>query len=271
MLNHDPAIPANPSYDADACLAEFYDRTETQTRDVELLRKLLADRGPLCILEPFCGTGRILLPLLTDGHELVGMDASPRMLDRARMKVAALPLEVERRARLIHADCTKGPWPDGFDIVLLAGNCLYELESAEQQRSCIGFAAAALKSGGRLYLDNDHMEGDLAESWCRIGIEQPAYPIGDLPDSTRLSGSSCVLWVDRPNRLWRTQRTLTIRFPDGQEIRREWVQQKHPPSIDEMRTWLDEAGFAIEQSRGSHDGAPLSESSPRAFFWARRR
>lgn len=43
--------------------------------------------GP--ILEPACGSGRTLLPLLLAGHEAVGFDASPDMLDRCRARCAA--------------------------------------------------------------------------------------------------------------------------------------------------------------------------------------
>ena len=57
---------ANP-YDAEFHVAEVYDQCETALEDVEFLRGLIATFGPLKILEPFCGTGRILLPLAVDG------------------------------------------------------------------------------------------------------------------------------------------------------------------------------------------------------------
>jgi SAM-dependent methyltransferase len=59
----------------DVVLAELYDRHETYTNDVELIRRLIGGRGPLNILECFCGTGRIALPLAQDGHRVTGIDA----------------------------------------------------------------------------------------------------------------------------------------------------------------------------------------------------
>ena len=84
------------SYEADPHIAEIYDAHETKTDDVELIRRLIADRGNLRILEPFCGTGRICIPLVEDGHAIVGLDQSEHMLDRARSKIGELPAAVQK-------------------------------------------------------------------------------------------------------------------------------------------------------------------------------
>jgi 2-polyprenyl-3-methyl-5-hydroxy-6-metoxy-1,4-benzoquinol methylase len=47
----------------------------------ELARRI---GGP--VLELACGTGRLTLPLAREGHEVVGLDASPRMLAVARRR-----------------------------------------------------------------------------------------------------------------------------------------------------------------------------------------
>ena len=59
----------------DKYIAEIYDQQETQCDDVNLLLSLIGNR-PCKILEPFCGHGRILLPLAQAGHEIVGLDLS---------------------------------------------------------------------------------------------------------------------------------------------------------------------------------------------------
>ena len=50
-------------YDVDAHVAEIYDQLETKTADVDLIRRLVGPGNRLRILEPFCGTGRVLIPL----------------------------------------------------------------------------------------------------------------------------------------------------------------------------------------------------------------
>jgi len=255
------------TYDYDSHIAEVYDQHETQTQDVELIRRLVQGLGKLRILEPFCGTGRILIPLAQDGHELVGLDQARPMLDRCRKKMAELPADVRRRITLIEADVTAGRWPESFDLVVMGNNCFYELATPEEQKGCIASASRALKPGGYLYLDNNHMEGDLDESWRGSGIHEHT---GTCEDGTRFEGTQETIWYDAPRRLWRCRRTVTITSPDGTVAKKEWIQQKHPVSVVEQREWLDAHGFAIEQLYGDRDGNPYTEASGHAIFWARK-
>ena len=59
-------------------------------------RRTLGGHGP--VLDLACGTGRLTIPLLRDGHTVVGLDRSHAMLERARARVAKLPFEVVTRA-----------------------------------------------------------------------------------------------------------------------------------------------------------------------------
>lgn len=262
-------------YDVEPHVAEIYDQIETYTADVELIRKHIGGRGPWRILEPFCGTGRILIPLASDGHELVGLDGAQGMLDRARAKVAygcgapALPNIMQRRIILSKADVTAAEWPQGFDLVILGGNCFYELATPQEQEGCIASAAASLKPGGYVYVDNNHMEGDLDESWRKPGVSQ-GFPTGTCADGTRVESTSETIWYDAPRRLVKFRRCTRATLPDGQVIEREYVQQKHPPSTGEVRGWLEAHGFEIEHLYGDRAGNPYAESSKRAIFWARR-
>ena len=254
------AINAASMYDVDPHIAEVYDGDwATEADEVDDIRGHLAGRGPLRVLEPFCGTGRILLPLALEGHELVGMDRSRVLLGRLREKLSALPAKVQRRVTLIEADVLALPWPTGFDVVFMGGNCLYELASPEEQERCLREAARALRVGGHLYLDNDCMEGDLDESWRRPGLRW--RPSVRCADGTLLEFGSETIWYDAPRRLHRARRLTRATSPDGRVTEREFVIQKHPPSVAEVRGWLAARGFVIERAEESGDRAP---------YWARR-
>src|SRR5438874_9118889 len=70
--------------------APFYDWENARTlgrRDVPFWRRVAARAGGR-VLELGCGTGRISLPLVKAGVDLVGVDRSAPMLERLR---AALP------------------------------------------------------------------------------------------------------------------------------------------------------------------------------------
>ena len=257
------------AYNIEVRVAEIYDQVETQTEDVALIRCLIGERGPLRILEPFCGTGRILIPLALDDHELVGLDQAKAMLNRAQRKIEQLPESVQKRITLVEADVTTSTWPREFDLVIMGGNCFYELATPEEQEGCIASAAAALRPGGYVYLDNNHMEGDLDEDWRRPGVNTNRFPTGTCANGARIQGSTETIWWDAPRRLVRFRRTVTVTFPDGTTTSKEWIQQKHPPSAVEVRTWLEAHGFIIEQMYGDRAGSPYVQSSPRAIFWAR--
>ena len=157
----------NP-YEIESHIPEVYDQEETQTHDVKFIKKLLQNTNCSRILEFFCGTGRILLPLAEEGYEMVGIDSSAGMLKRLREKLHKLPQSIQDRANIIQSDLRTYDWSEGFDAVLLAGNCLYELAGATEQQEIVKKAAESLKPQGFLFVDNDNMEGELAESWCNI-------------------------------------------------------------------------------------------------------
>ena len=243
----------------DARWPMIYDEIERGADDINLIQRLIGDRGPLRILEPFCGTGRILIPLAQDGHEIVGLDKSRFMLDRTRKKVAQLPEDIQQRIKLIEADVTVDKWPNGFDVVILGGNWPYELPAPEVQEGCIASAATSLKPGGYIFHDSDHMEGDLDSRWREPGVKKGQEEI--LPDGTRVQGASETIRYDAAKRLWQSRRSTTITFLDGSTDTREIIIQKHPPSRDEVRDWLEKHGFTIEWAK---------ETEGRITYWARK-
>ncbi len=111
------------------------------------------------------------------------------------------------------------------------------------------------------------MEGELDPAWCRIGEKTTGRPQTFL-DGATMVGTDEAIWVDRPKRLWRAHRTMEIHTPDGKTMRKEWVQQKHPPSTEEMRTWLEKYDFKVLEMWGDRKRAPYTDRSGRVIFWA---
>ncbi len=265
-MNHN-AINA---YDADTHVAEIYDQSETELKDVDCIRGLIRNLGPLQILEPFCGTGRMLIPLALDGHTLLGLDQSAGMLSRARQKIQRLTAEARQRINLVQADVLCEEWLDGFDLVILGCNCFYELATPDEQEKCVLQASRSLKPGGYLFIDNDHMEGELAAAWQQIGVVQPSLS-GKCSDGTLVEGTRETIWFDASQRLVRFRRRTKVTLPDGKIVEQEYIQQKHPVSKLEVQGWLAQHGFRIEGLYGSYLGEPYTEASARAVFWTRRK
>ncbi len=257
-------------YDVESHIAEIYDKQEDYTDDVELIRRLIGKSGPLSILEPFCGTGRISIPLAQDGHSIVGLDQAEVMLGKARSKISMLPEEVQSRIFLQKRDVIDGDWPRDFDLVILGGNCLYELATAGEQEKCIKYAAASLRPRGHVYMDNNHMEGELAYSWQKAGVTL-RFPSGRCTDGTSIESEGETIWFDAQQRLARFRRRTKVTFPDGRTIEKEYIQQKHPVSTSEVQSWLEKYGFTLERVYGDRAGNPYVKTSDRAIFWAIKR
>ena len=256
-------------YDIESHIAEIYDIQQDSCQDIELIRKLLQGEKSLHILEPFCGTGRIFLPLAKDRHYITGLDQAQGMLDYAAVKISRMTEEIQSRIELHKMDVVKGSWPEGFDLVILGGNCFYELATDTDQEKCVQKAFHSLKPGGYVYIDNDHMEGELASSWIEPGVTE-AFPTGICSDGTRIESFWEVIWYDKPEKLVRFRRSTEVKFQDGKVLSKEFIQQKHPVSMDDVKDWLESHGFIIHHIFGDWAGNPYNEKSPRAIFWAQK-
>jgi hypothetical protein len=255
------------NYD-DPLLAELYDQTITESDDVEMIRRLIAGAGALNILECFCGTGRILVPLVCDGHAVTGIELAAGMLARAAVKLERLGADVHDRATLRVADVLAGGWGSGYDLVVIGANAFYELPSPEQQARCIEYAAAALKPGGWLYVDNDDYKGDWGAG--PFGSERVVFE-GTGSDGTfgRFTMKSVIFDAERG--VLAMERTWTKRRPDGSEVGQRYLGHKHPVSAAEVLGWLERYGFEVLNVFGDRGGAPYTSDSRRAIFWAMKR
>lgn len=80
--------------------AEYFDLEQRgpEPGEIEFLLRRIREGGEP-VLELGCGTGRVLVPLLESGVDIVGIDVSPDMLDRCRAKCAARGLPAELRVQ----------------------------------------------------------------------------------------------------------------------------------------------------------------------------
>lgn len=255
-------------YDIETYIAEIYDQIENNMNDVNLIKKHI-DNRKMNILEPFCGTGRISLPLANDGNKIVGIDNAKGMLDWYRKKLNNTNIPSEN-VHLIQRNVLIDEWPKGFDLVILGGNCFYELASQQEQETCIGKAYKSLKVGGYIYVDNNHMEGDLDHSWQENGIVRKSL-CGIAQDGSIVETTRKTIWYDVKERLIKFERRALITKKSGEIIESTYIQQKHPISTYEVQYWLEKHGFEIIKMYGDRNGEVYSDDSPRAIFWARKK
>lgn len=112
------------------------------------LADLAGDAGGGPVLELGVGTGRLAVPIAELGLEVVGVDASPAMLDRLAAKAGSLPIEG------LLGDFVAPPVGERrFAVALVAYNTLFNLTEPGAQARCFARMAALLLPGGSFVVE----------------------------------------------------------------------------------------------------------------------
>ena len=250
-------------------VADMYDQTITETDDVAFLLSLIG-QIPKRILEVCCGSGRLLVPLAKAGHAVSGFDADPFMLAKIPAKAEGLSHIAWRKADAVH-----DPWETGFDVVVLAGNILYNIVSdmayAKAQALFIQKAASALVSGGHVYIDYQPRHHKLTQP------EESHRDSGDFvvwngTDADGNEGRMILLAgeYDSDTQLDSFTRRFELTLANGEKITQELPCVKHFASLDQIHGWLASAGFTIEQEYGGYTRNPIDENTQRVIILARK-
>ena len=141
-------VPGSEPYER---LGELYDRwCESVDEDVPFYREHCqgAD-GP--IVELGCGSGRIAVPLALDGHEVVGLDGSPQMLEQCRTRARAAG--VEDRITLVLGDLRDPPPLGPAARVIVPFRPYLHLSGDDERVRALRAAAGLLADSGSLAFD----------------------------------------------------------------------------------------------------------------------
>lgn len=198
------------------------------------------------VLDLCCGSGLMTVELLARGFDVVGVDASPAMLARARDLLGP-------DVPLVEAFLPDLPVAGPFDAVVSTLDGLSYLSPADFRASLLA-VAGALRPGGWFVFDL-HGEAmlDFAEHHAVItGTEHGE----DFTLTTK---------VDRTLRTCTT--TIQVHGPDH-AFSEQHVQFIH--ANDDVRAALDAAGFEQIVVTDEYTDRPVSASTLRATWTARR-
>jgi SAM-dependent methyltransferase len=227
--------------------AEVYDDWYGDLTDAEAcasrVAALVAEAGGGPVLELGIGSGRLALPLVAQGLEVHGIDASEAMVARLRAKPggAALEVTVGDMADLALAD------PPPFAVVLVAFNTFFNLPTEEAQRRCLARVAELLAPGGSLLLEAFVPDGPGGS-----GVDGALTP-------RHIGADEVVLSVSQRDRAAQTITGQHVHITESGIRLRPWhLRYATPEQLDELAAG---AGLTLAWRAGGWEGEPFTDDS----------
>jgi SAM-dependent methyltransferase len=147
-----------------AAWAATYDEATNPVLQIEgpFMAALFAGLEPGRALDAACGTGRQAAALAELGHDVVGVDASPAMLEKARARVPEADFRIGELAALPFET-------DSFDLAV----CSLALTHLEDPAPAIAELARVVRPGGRIVLSDVH------PYWVALGAQAAFRDVDD--------------------------------------------------------------------------------------------
>ncbi len=224
--------------------------------------------GP--VLELGCGTGRITLPLVQAGCQVVGLDSSSAMLDHLRGKARrVLTKEEISRLHLVQADMRALRFARRFALVLCPFAAFNYLTEPDDQTACLECVRANLDPGAGLFLvDNFVPHYDLL---CRPDAELIFDYRRSLGDGRFLERHKSIV-KDRVAQVNEVTRKYRVVAEDGTELESlTTVDRVRYCFRYEMEHLLERHGFRVEAVFGDYQGDPYRYEAQMMVFAARVR
>ena len=230
--------------------ADVYDEWYPGLDDAEAAAEMVADLARRSagnartarVLELGVGTGRLAVPIARQGVDVTGVDTSTAMLERLRAR------DLDRRVAVIHGDMVDDQPEGPFDVVLVAYNTLFNLESADRQAACFRSAASRLAPDGVFVIE------------AFVPDDPPRE--GAVVEVRSMTASEVVLSVSTHDPTNQRAHGHFVHFADGAPVRlRPWsVRYARPDELDAMAAAV---GLTLSERLEGFHRQPFVTDSPR--------
>lgn len=269
-----PGSQPHAFYEVDSLLTEIYDALAARNiaatglgDDIALYRRLAAKTGGP-ILDVGCGTGRVAMPLIADGHEVVGVDLSAPMLRLAERKRATLPAAAAARLSLGEADMATLELGREFALVVAPSRVFQFMLTTAAQRQALAALRSHLRPDGRLVLDLFDPRLDFVIP----GLETPRRVVELVHPTSgnRVTWQDAGRWPDPGRQLIIEDATATEFDHSGEVVRTETERLTLRWSLrSEMELLFELAGLRVVAEYGDFDGGPPAYGREQVWVLAR--
>jgi hypothetical protein len=169
------------------------------------------------------------------------------------------------------ADALNIEWGNNFDVVVLAGNIMINIETnndyKESQKQFIKKANMALKQNGYLYLDFE-----LYSEPENVFNNKTERTIFEGYDDKGIYGR-CIIWdgeYNKKTQIYTGKNRIEITLINGAKHIINGHAKEYIPTLDDIKEWLSENNFNIEQIYGNYKMDPISENTNRGIIYAKK-
>lgn len=194
------------------------------------------------LLEPACGSGRLVRELARRGYELTGFDLNPSMLDYARRRLARSKLQAE----LFAADMADFELPRPVDAAFNTFNSFRHLLTEDAALSHLNSVGRCLRTGG-IYILGLHLlppdaSEESTERWtARQGRTHLTATLKVIAANRRrrLETLRISLRVRTPKRVFRIRSEFTLRLYNAQQLKRLLAKVPELECCDVFDFWYE--------------------------------
>lgn len=221
------------------------------------LRKAAEAKGK--ILEPMCGTGRFLIPLLEKGYEVVGFDNSIHMLEACKSKCK----ERQLTAEVLHASFESFKSDGNFHLAFIPSGSFCLLVDPDKARLALTVIYDSLTIGGKFIFEVETLKATNNQH----GIWQTRWI--DKPDGSLLVGSFASRFDTQTRietilcryELWQSNSVVQMEVEDFRLRLYE---------MNELDDLLQEYGFQVEHKYIPYTAQEADENAPVVLYECRK-
>lgn len=248
--------------------ADVYDSIYAYVREDIPFYVREAVRSGGTVLELGCGTGRVTLPVAQSGIDIVGLDNSEAMLERARTKASLL--ESEHGGMDLHiGDMRDFSLGRTFPLVIIPFRGFLSLLSVEDQVRCLTGIREHLQPDGRLIFNIF-----VPDPQMLVEDEDAAFHLRDVTDPD--TGRTFVVWqqtrVDTFNQVL-SIRLIVDEIDENGTVRKRFYrdyQIRYAHRIEILHL-LERCGYEVVDLYGDFDYSPFDEESGEMVWVAKPR
>jgi SAM-dependent methyltransferase len=208
------------------------------------------------IIEPMCGSGRFLLPLLAEGYAVEGVDASPDMIRACRANGARRGLQPIVYEQFLE----KLDLPHRYGLVFIPAGSFCLLTDPPAARAALARLLAHMEPDARLVVEVERLVPFTPEPWRGGWVERP-------DDGARIVISQLTRY-DEARRVLESVHKYEL-VHNGQLLETEWEElnvRLYEPA--EFGTLLADNGFM--DIRHLYEAGPTVADNDAMLFQCRR-